>query len=405
MRGRQMLKNKKIVLCVTGGIAVYKAVDLTSKLTQAGAIVKVIMTEAATKFVSPLTFQAISRQTVYTDTFDEKDPAVIAHIDLADWPDFIVVAPATANTISKIANGIGDNMVTTTLLATKEPVYIAPAMNVDMYAHPAIQKNMQALEAFGYRFIEPGEGYLACGYVGKGRLEEPLTIVKILEEFEIEKPILAGKSILITAGPTREKIDPVRFLTNHSTGKMGYALAEAAAMLGANVTLVSGPVNEQIHHSNIHVIDVISAQEMYEAVMQKFKQMDIIIKTAAVADYRPEQTFDQKLKKQSGNMTMAMERTIDILQTIGEKKTHQYLVGFAAETQDVIHYGKEKLKKKHLDAIIVNDVSEKGAGFASDTNIATFIDKNNQEIELPFASKKAMAVDICKLIAERIKDE
>src|SRR5699024_3165780 len=195
MRGRQMLKDKKIVLCVTGGIAVYKAVDLTSKLTQAGATVKVIMTEAATKFVSPLTFQAISRQTVYTDTFDEKDPAVIAHIDLADWPDFIVVAPATANTISKIANGIADNMVTTTLLATKEPVYIAPAMNVDMYAHPAIQKNMQALESYGYRFIEPGEGYLACGYVGKGRLEEPITIVKILEEFEKEKPVLAGKNV------------------------------------------------------------------------------------------------------------------------------------------------------------------------------------------------------------------
>lgn len=400
-----MLTNKKILLCVTGGIAVYKAVDLTSKLTQQGAIVKVMMTEAATKFVSPLTFQAISRNPVYTDTFDEKDPAVIAHIDLADWPDFILIAPATANTISKIANGIGDDMVTTTLLATEAPVYVAPAMNVHMYAHPAIQKNMQTLVDWGYRFIEPGEGYLACGYVGKGRLEEPLTIVELLKNDQAQQHILQGKKVLITAGPTREKIDPVRFFTNHSSGKMGYALAQAAANLGATVTLISGPVHETISHPNINIINVISAEDMYEAVVEHMDGQHIIVKTAAVADYRPKVTYDQKMKKQSGDMVMELERTKDILQEVGKLKTTQFVVGFAAETSHVIEYATDKLKKKHLDAIIVNDVSQAGAGFGTDTNIATFITKNGEQTELPLSTKEAMAYEIFRLIVQQIKDE
>lgn len=398
-----MLTNKKILLCVTGGIAVYKAVDLTSKLTQQGAQVKVMLTEAATKFVSPLTFQAISRNPVYTDTFDEKDPAVIAHIDLADWPDMIIIAPATANTIAKLANGIGDDMVTTTLLATETPVYVAPAMNVHMYAHPAVQQNMQTLADWGYHFIEPGEGYLACGYVGKGRLEEPQTIVDILRNEQKQEQIFQGKNILITAGPTREKVDPVRFFTNRSTGKMGYALAKAAAQLGANVTLISGPTNETIQDKNVQVIHVVSAEDMYNAVMEQMDKQQIIIKTAAVADYRPKVTFDDKMKKQPGNLQLEMERTKDILQEIGKRKTTQYVVGFAAETKHVITYAKEKLKNKQMDAIVVNDVSQEGAGFATDTNIATFITKDNEQIDLPLATKDAMAHKICRLIVENMK--
>lgn len=269
-----MLKGKKILLCVTGGIAVFKAAALTSKLTQSGAIVKVMMSESAMKFVTPLTFQALSRHDVYTDTFDEKDSAVIAHIDLADWADVVLVAPATANCIGKLANGIADDMITTTLLATTAPVWIAPAMNVHMYENKIVQKNMMTLKTLGYTFIEPGEGFLACGYVAKGRLEEPEAIIARLEEAFSEQKPLHGKRILITAGPTREKIDPVRFMTNFSSGKMGYAIAEVAANLGADVILVSGPT---ALHPPLHVttVQVESAQDMLEAVIQHLSLIHI----------------------------------------------------------------------------------------------------------------------------------
>lgn len=400
-----MLTNKKILLCVTGGIAVYKAVDLTSKLTQEGAHVKVMMTESAQKFVSPLTFQAISRHPVYTDTFDEKDPSVIAHIDLADWADFIVIAPATANMIGKLANGFADDMVSTTILATKAPVYVAPAMNVDMYAHPAVTSNMQTLESFGFKFIEPGEGYLACGYVGKGRLEEPASIVQVLKKTMTREQILKGKTVLITAGPTREVLDPVRFFTNRSTGKMGFALAEAAAQLGAHVILIAGPTAEVINHPHIKRIDVVSAQDMYEAVMAHLDQADIVVKSAAVADYRPKQTFDEKMKKQADDMVVEMERTTDILQEVGQKKTKQYVVGFAAETNQALAYGASKLEKKHLDAIIINDVSQAGAGFGTDTNIAVFMNKAKETKDLPLSSKRDMAFTIFQLIDQDVKGE
>jgi len=401
-----MLTNKKILLCVTGGIAVYKAVDLTSKLTQQGADVKVIMSTSATKFVTPLTFQAISRHDVYTDTFDEKDPQVIAHIDLADWADIVIIAPATANIIGKMALGIGDDMVTTTLLASaaRVPTYIAPAMNVHMYNHPAVAKNMKTLERRGYYFIEPGEGYLACGYVGKGRLEEPETIVQVIKTHEQREQLLKGQHILITAGPTRETIDPVRFFTNRSSGKMGFALAEAAATFGANVTLVTGPVQLTTSHPNINRVDVTTADEMYEAVLSHYNHIDIVIKAAAVADYRPKITYNEKMKKQTGELSIVMERTKDILQELGERKTTQYLVGFAAETTNVLANGQEKLQRKNLDAIVVNDVSEAGAGFAGETNKGTFIKKNLQTIELPLTSKQAMAEQILRLIIEE-KDE
>ena len=398
-----MLQQKKILLCVTGGIAVYKAVDLTSKLVQAGAVVKVIMTPSAQKFVTSLAFQALSRNDVYIDTFDEKDPSVISHIDLADWADVILVAPATANVIGKLANGIADDMVTTTLLATTAPVYIAPAMNVHMYEHPAVKTNMQRLLSFQYKFIEPKEGFLACGYVGKGRLEEPLTIVEKLKEHFLQEqntPSLQGKVVLVTAGPTVEKIDPVRFLTNHSTGKMGYAIAETAANAGAEVILVSGPTTISPPH-NVKTIQVQSADEMYEAVLAYYNKADIVIKSAAVADYRPKIIHTNKVKKQDGDISIEMERTKDILKALGEKKQHQILVGFAAETNDVETYAKHKLNKKNLDFIVANNVTEKGAGFGTDTNKVTIFSKDGQVRELPMLSKKEVAFEILKRITEK----
>ncbi|SEB19731.1 phosphopantothenoylcysteine decarboxylase / phosphopantothenate--cysteine ligase [Thalassobacillus cyri] len=387
-----MLKGKRIVLGVSGGIAVYKASALTSKLVQAGAEVKVIMTDSAREFVTPLTFQALSRNPVYTDTFDEKDPRYIAHIDLADWADLCLIAPATANIIGKLANGIADDMLSTTLLATEAPVYVAPAMNVHMYAHPAVIKNMTTLDQWGYKFIEPGEGYLACGYVGKGRLEEPETIVQVLEN--VDSPgWLHGKRVLVTAGPTREKIDPVRYFTNPSSGKMGFALAEEAARLGATVTLVAGPVQLETP-AGVNRIDVTTAEEMYQAVLANNKTQDIVIKSAAVADYRPAVTYDKKMKKQPGEYVVEMERTKDILKKLGEEKERQFLVGFAAETDTPVRYGKEKLEKKNLDAIVINNVAAEGAGFGHDTNRAVYINHKFEETELPMMTKKQLAQTI-----------
>ncbi|MBJ7930064.1 bifunctional phosphopantothenoylcysteine decarboxylase/phosphopantothenate--cysteine ligase CoaBC [Bacillus toyonensis] len=399
-----MLKGKKILLCVTGGIAVFKAAALTSKLTQAGAIVKVIMSESAIKFVTPLTFQALSRHDVYTDTFDEKDSAVIAHIDLADWADVVLVAPATANCIGKLAGGIADDMITTTLLATTAPVWIAPAMNVHMYENKIVQKNMMTLKTLGYTFIEPGEGFLACGYVAKGRLEEPETIIAWLEEAFTEQKPLQGKKMLITAGPTREKIDPVRFMTNFSSGKMGYAIAEVAANLGADVILVSGPtaLNPPLH---VTTIQVDSAQDMLEAVLQHYQNVDVVIKTAAVADYRPKYVHDNKMKKQNGDAVIELERTVDILKTLGEKKGKQLLIGFAAETTNVEEYATKKLREKNANMIVANDVKAQGAGFGTDTNIVTMYRKDGKVIELPLLTKKEVAREILKQIEMMLEDD
>ncbi len=400
-----MLDQQNVLVCVTGGIAAYKACDLVSKLTQQGANVKVIMSESAMKFVSPLTFQALSRNDVFTDTFDEKDSRVIAHIDLADWANLVIIAPATANTISKITLGIGDDMVTTTLLATEAPIYIAPAMNVHMYQHPAVKKNMQQLADWGYHFIEPGEGYLACGYVGKGRLEEPATIIQVINNHQKSNKLLFGKKLLISAGPTREVIDPVRFFSNRSTGTMGFKLAERAAQYGAEVILVTGPVSIDANHPNIQRIDVTSAEEMYEQMIKHFPQANIVIKAAAVADYRPKQHFPEKVKKQPGDLVIEMERTKDILQHLGQRKTEQFIVGFAAETSDPIHYAKGKIKKKNLDAIVVNDINEEGAGFGLQTNKGTYITKNGDQYELPLAQKDEVAKQILQLIIQQLKDE
>ncbi|GAB2561423.1 bifunctional phosphopantothenoylcysteine decarboxylase/phosphopantothenate--cysteine ligase CoaBC [Gracilibacillus alcaliphilus] len=397
-----MLKGKKILLGVSGGIAVYKAVALTSKLTQAGAEVKVIMTDHAAEFVTPLTFQAISRNPVYTDTFDEKDPAKIAHIDLADWADLVVLAPATANLLGKLANGIADDMLTTTLLATEADIYVAPAMNVHMYQHPAVIQNMTALAAWGYRFIEPGDGYLACGYVGKGRLEEPEQIVRVLEKDNNRSNKWAGKKVLVTAGPTREPIDPVRYFTNYSSGKMGYALAQKAAEQGAEVYLVSGPTHLTVPPLVEH-IPVTTAQEMFAEVTERFAEMDLVIKTAAVADYRPKAVLDQKMKKQKQEWSVEMERNVDILQYLGEHKQQQFLVGFAAETQDIKNYGKDKLERKHLDAIVLNDVSRRDIGFDSDQNEVIFMTKDGTEQAIKQASKLEIAEQVIGLIDDQIR--
>lgn len=396
-----MLTNKKILLCVTGGIAVYKAVALVSKLTQAGAEVKVIMSESAMEFVQPLSFQVMSKNDVFYDTFDEKDSSVIAHIDLADWPDLVLVAPATANMIGKLANGIADQMITTTLLATTAPVWIAPAMNVHMYDHPAVLRNIDRLAQDGYSFIEPSEGYLACGYVGKGRLEEPEKITALVSKFfEPKEQPLKGKKVVVTAGPTRERIDPVRYLTNFSSGKMGYAMATAARDLGADVTLVSGPVDLS-EPTGMTVVQVESAEDMLQAVLSVYEQSDLAIKTAAVADYRPKNAMNQKMKKQEGDSVIELERTTDILKTLGEKKTHQLLIGFAAETNDVLHYAQGKLQKKNADYIVANDVSQTDRGFGTDENTVTLVGHGDYVKSFPSLQKEALAKQLLLHILER----
>lgn len=401
-----MLKGKKVLLCVTGGIAVYKAAALTSKLTQAGASVKVIMSESACQFVTPLTFQALSRHDVYTDTFDEKDSAVIAHIDLAAWADLVLIAPATANIIGKLANGLADDMISTTIMATVAPVWVAPAMNVHMYAHPAVQKNMKTLRSLGYQLLEPGEGYLACGYVGKGRLEEPETIVQHLQQFFTDEQSLPlrGKQVLITAGPTREAIDPIRFLTNHSTGKMGYALAEEAIKLGAEVTLISGPVHIAAP-TKATLVHVESAAQMYDAAWTHYQAADVVIGTAAVADYKPKVYHQQKMKKQPGDNIIELERTKDILQELGHAKTHQLIVGFAAETNLVEEYAKEKLVKKNADMIVANNVTIAGAGFGTDTNLVTIFKRDGQAVALPMLTKTETARRILTEVASMLKKD
>ncbi|MCK0470702.1 bifunctional phosphopantothenoylcysteine decarboxylase/phosphopantothenate--cysteine ligase CoaBC [Halalkalibacter sp. APA_J-10(15)] len=388
------MKGKNVVIAVTGGIASYKAANLTSQLVQKGANVKVMMTESAQKFVTPLTFQALSRGPVYVDTFTEPEPEKIAHIDVADWADVIIIAPATANIIAKLAQGMADDFVTTSLLATKAEVYIAPAMNVHMYEHPAVQRNMAILRQDGFSFIEGEEGYLACGWVGKGRMAEAEVILDIVDKHFNRSQLLLGKKVVITAGPTQEKIDPVRYFTNHSSGKMGYALAEAAKQLGAEVTLISGPTSLE-HPTGVNVVAITSAEEMYHAVDEAFTQSDILIKAAAVADYTPKNVYDQKRKKQQGEWSIEMERTVDILQTISTKKTpSQVIVGFAAESEKVVEYAKKKLEKKNLDLIVANNISEVGSGFKGDTNQITIIHRNGEMKPFPMLSKQEAAFRI-----------
>lgn len=398
------MQGKNILLAVSGGIAVYKAVALTSKLTQAGANVKVMMTEHAQEFVPPLSFQVLSKNDVYTDTFDEKKSSVVAHIDLADWADLVIVAPATANVIGKMANGIADDMITTTLLATEAPVWVAPAMNVHMIQHPAVIRNINRLYQDGVRFIEPEEGYLACGYVGRGRLEEPEKIVlRIAEFFQEDKDLLRGEKVLITAGATQEKLDPVRYFTNHSTGKMGFAIAEVAARQGAEVTLVTTSKTLPVP-PNVQVEYVESAEEMYLAVKKNQASQSVFVMTAAVADYTPAQVSDQKIKKQPGDFTIEMKRTKDILLEVGQNKTeNQVVIGFAAETENLEANARKKLTTKNADIIVANNVSQPGAGFSLDTNIVTLYRKDGTNEALPLLDKKKVAEHIVQEAANLLR--
>lgn len=399
-----IMEKKKILLAVSGGIAAYKAAPVASKLYQSGYEVKVILTESAQKFITPLTFQTLTRQAVYTDTFEEKDPSVVSHIDIADWADLVLIAPATANVIGKLANGIADDMLSTTLLATKADVLIAPAMNVNMFNHPAVKKNMETLAAFGWRFIEPNEGLLACGWIGKGRLAEPEELINAVHMYFEEKKEehslpLSGKKVMVTAGPTREELDPVRYFTNHSSGKMGYAIASAAKKLGADVTLVTGPTSLEVP-SGVQIERVISAKEMFDKAISLYKEQDIVIKCAAVADYTPITVHSNKFKKKNDTWTIELKKTDDILKELGERKEHQILVGFAAETENLEDYAKDKLIRKNLDIVVGNDVSKEGSGFGSDTNEIVMIKKDGSVRQLPILSKEQAANELLEEVLE-----
>lgn len=396
-----MLQGKTIVLGVSGGIAAYKAAALCSKLAQSGAKVRVVMTEAAAKFIGPLTFQALSRNPVAIDTFDEHDPSVIQHIDLADSADLVVIAPATANLIGKMAAGLADDMLTAMLLATQAQIIAAPAMNVHMWMHPAVQQNMEVLKSRGVSFIEPGEGQLACGYTGKGRMAEPGEILqRIISFFDAKKP-LAGRRVLVTAGGTIERIDPVRYISNDSSGKMGFAFAEAARDMGAEVTVVCGNVSAA-PPAGVAVVRAESAERMLEAVLERFEQTDIVVKAAAVADYRPKLAADRKIKKDGETMTIELVKNPDILKTLGERKNGQFLIGFAAETDNLETHARDKLKRKNCDLIVANDVTVPGAGFGSDQNTVAVFDAKGPVLNLPLMDKSQIARRILELAAERI---
>ncbi|WP_019554156.1 bifunctional phosphopantothenoylcysteine decarboxylase/phosphopantothenate--cysteine ligase CoaBC [Propionispira raffinosivorans] len=393
-----MLKDKNIILGVSGGIAVYKAVEIVSRLKKSGAIVHVIMTEAAAKFVTPLTFREMSGNPVVVSMWNETTNWNVEHIALAMLADVMLIAPATANIIGKAANGIADDMLLTTLMATKAPVFFSPAMNTNMYLNPIVQANLKKLQDAHYHLIQPDSGQLACGTSGVGRLPAPESIVGVLAEYFSETVSLRGKKVLVTAAGTREPIDPVRYIGNRSSGKMGYALAEEAARRGANVVLISGPSALQTSAA-IRLIKIETALQMRDAVKKEFIDSDIIIKAAAVADYRASSIAENKIKKDSSTLTLTLEKNPDILFELGQiKQKNQILVGFAAETQNLLEFAKIKLHKKNLDYIIANDVTAPNAGFNTDTNIVKIIDRNGVCEDFPLLHKDLLA----KIILDKI---
>ncbi len=396
-----MLNGKHIILGITGSIAAYKAAYLVRALVKRGAEVQVVITPAGKEFITPLTLSTLSSHPVISEFFSNRDGTWNSHVDLGLWADAMLVAPATASTIGKMANGIADNMLITTYLSCKAPVFVAPAMDLDMFAHPSTQANLDRLRSYGNRIIEPTAGELASHLIGKGRMEEPDKIVEVLESFFAEREDLKGKKIVITAGPTYEKIDPVRFIGNYSSGKMGFALAEACANRGAEVTLVSGPVSLTTRHPNIHRIQVEAAEEMYQATVAAFPTADAAILCAAVADYRPASLAAEKIKRENtGEMTLRLVPNKDIAAALGEmKQLHQRLVGFALETNDGVHHATEKLARKKLDFIVLNSLQDKGAGFRCDTNKVTILDKTGQSTEYPLKRKEEVASDIVDRLA------
>ena len=397
--GQPMLKGKTVVLAVSGSIAAYKIASLASALGKLHADVQVLMTQNATNFINPITFETLTGNKCLVDTFDRNFQYSVEHVALAKRADVVLVAPASANVIGKIANGIADDMLTTTVMACKCKKIISPAMNTQMFENPIVQDNLKKLEHYGYEVIQPAVGLLACKEVGAGKMPEPETLLEyILREVAYEKD-LKGKKILVTAGPTQEPIDPVRYLTNHSSGKMGYAIAKVCSMRGADVTLVSGKtaIKSPLF---VDVVPVTTARDMYEAVTSRFDQQDIVIKAAAVADYRPKTISDQKVKKADGELSIEMERTDDILKYLGEhKREDQFLCGFSMETEHMLENSRKKLEKKNLDMIVANNVKVEGAGFAGDTNIVTLITKDD-ETQLPLLSKEETAVEIMNKILE-----
>ena len=388
------LKSKKIILGVTGSIAAYKSAQIIRLLVKEGAEVKVIMTELAKEFITPLTLATLAKNPILVDFFDPTNGNWNSHVDLGLWADAYLIAPATANTIAKMAGGVADNLLLTTYLSAKCPVFIAPAMDLDMFAHPATQKNIELLKSIGNQIIEPATGELASGLEGKGRMEEPDKIVTFLDDFFNAKP-LKGKNILITAGPTYEKIDPVRFVGNYSSGKMGFALAEVLAAKGADVCLISGPVQLKSKHTNIERIDVESAEEMYEAATSRFYSVDGAILCAAVADFTPTETADQKLKRENDNLSLELKPTKDIAAALGEMKMEsQFLVGFALETNNEEANALTKLEKKNLDFIVLNSLQDEQAGFGFDTNKISILFRSGNKKEFGLKSKIQVAEDI-----------
>ncbi|KOS01415.1 MULTISPECIES: bifunctional phosphopantothenoylcysteine decarboxylase/phosphopantothenate--cysteine ligase CoaBC [Paenibacillus] len=429
-----MLKGKVIILGITGGIAAYKGAALCSRLTQKGADVHVIMTASAKEFITELTLQSLSRNPVYSDTFDEREPSVVSHIHLADAADLVLVAPATANIIGKMAHGLADDMLSTTLLATTAPIMVAPAMNVHMYTHPAVMQNMETLVSRGVKMIEPGEGLLACGYVGKGRLEEPDTIVQTIERFfdqqaqeqktnikseprwfgdesmEAQVPeslvnenesVLSGKKVIVTAGGTIERIDPVRYITNDSSGKMGFAIAKVAQEMGAEVHLIAANTSAE-PPTGIMLERVQSAEDMYDAVLKQWETSDMVVMAAAVADYRPREIAQTKIKKKDSVFTLELVKNVDILESLGRSKKHQFLIGFAAETEHLETYAIDKLERKNCDLIAANDVTVNGAGFGVDTNAVQIYDRSGIVERIPVQSKEEVARKLLTIAAGRM---
>lgn len=395
-----MLKGKTVVLGVTGGIAAYKIASLASMLVKQHADVQVIMTENATNFITPTTFETLTGNKCLVDTFDRNFQFRVEHVALAKRADIFMIAPATANVIAKVAHGLADDMLTTTFLACKKPKYIVPAMNTQMYENPITQDNLDICRRYGMHVVEPASGYLACGDTGAGKMPEPELLMEyIMQELAFEKD-MAGKKVLVTAGPTREAIDPVRYISNHSTGKMGYAIAQAAARRGAEVTLVSGPVNLKAP-LGVNLVPVTSAGEMFQAVTEASSSQDVIIKAAAVADYRPKYVGTEKTKKKDGDMNLEMERTDDILAWLGNhRQTGQVLCGFSMETENMLENSQAKLEKKHVDMIVANNLKTAGAGFGTDTNVVTIITKEGAE-ELAMMTKEQVAHQLLNRIMDR----
>ncbi|SKC43083.1 bifunctional phosphopantothenoylcysteine decarboxylase/phosphopantothenate--cysteine ligase CoaBC [Ohtaekwangia koreensis] len=400
-----MLRDKKILLGVTGSIAAYKSAVLTRLLVKAGATVKVVMTSSAADFITPLTLSTLSKNPVLTDFVKDETGQWNNHVDLGLWADVMIIAPASANTVAKMANGLCDNLLIAVYLSTRCPVYFAPAMDLDMLQHPATKANFQKLKSFGNILIDAGYGELASGLTGNGRMAEPEEIVSVLEKhFDAEKA-LQGKKVLVTAGPTYEAIDPVRFIGNHSSGKMGFSLAEELADQGASVSLVTGPTQQYINHPQVNVIHVTSAEEMYTSCASLFPTTDITVLAAAVADYRPVEVADQKIKKKDTNLTIELTKTHDIAASLGKMKHNgQVIVGFALETENEQTNALTKLEKKNFDLIVLNSLNDKGAGFGHDTNKITIMDRSQNVRSFELKNKKEVARDIVKAIIEKLHD-